>query len=198
MYGQHFACYTLKPEDLFNLAGVMSINIPQVFATRVKIAQANITALISQNVISNANSYSYTFKSLGGLEFTYFAKSGAANLDLYEDVISPYYDDGMIVQSWGRPYESDFCQGQDYNYTNVNVAEIDVGKYWWTGYYDHSKWGLGYNKTFVCFSDINRMYSQWVRGGGAVCTVNQDLYKYLRSFITKYDLCPSTKTLVYS
>jgi deoxyribonuclease-2 len=170
------------------MAGVMSINHPQVYASKVLIQNSNITLLINNNTISEKHSYSYNFNTLGGLPMTYFAKSPLANVDLYESIVSPFYNDGMILETWGRPWESDFCP-PNYKYESVNADEISIGKYWWTSYYDHSKWGIGMTTNLLCYSDINRMYSQWTRGGGSVCTVNAALFTVHKSFIEKYDSC---------
>ena len=188
-YGQHFFCIHIKPQDLFNIAGVMSINLPQVYYSNINIPNANISLIINNLTISSANSYAYSFNTIGGLPFTYFAKAGKANVDLYESIISPYYNDGMLLQTWGRPYEQNFCPSGGYQYANENINEIQIGKYWWYGYYDHSKWGIGINTQMVCYSDINRMYSQWVRGGGAVCTLNTGLYNYMSKIIENAGPC---------
>ena len=189
-YGQDLFCISLNPQDLFNIAGLMSINLPQVYHSNVEYPNSNITMLIQNRQISNAKSYNYNFSTKGGLPFTYFAKSPNANVDLYESIISPYYKDGMIIITWGRPYEQDFCP-PNYNYINVNVDTISMGSYYWAEYYDHSKWGIGINTNLLCYGDINRMYSQWTRGGGALCTINESLRAFHKSIIGKYDSCPS-------
>ena len=182
------ACLTLSPKDLFNIAGVMSINLPQVYYSRVRSINSNVTMLIQNQVISAVISYRYGFFTAGGVPFTYFAKSPKANVDLYMGIISPYYNDGMILQTWGRPYEQNFCP-PGYNYPNVNVLEIKAGTYGWAGYYDQSKWGVGINTDVVCYSDINRMYSQWTRGGGAFCTVNTGQTNFLKGIVKSSGPC---------
>lgn len=188
VYGQDLMCLTLSPQDLFNIAGLMSINLPKVYYSNVHNVNSNITMLIASQVISTAKVFTYNFNTAGGLPFTYFAKSANTNIDLYESLISPFYNDGMILQTWGRPYEQDFCP-PNYKYPDSNVDEIKIGTYWWTGYYDHSKWGVGVSTNLVCYGDINRMYSQWTRGGGALCTINPTLKGFQRSLIEKYDIC---------
>ena len=189
MYGQHMFCVKLKSSDLFNLAGEMSIALPNVYASRIVQSNQNISLLVNNRSISSSNFFSgLQFFSPNGFEFKYFSKSGASNLDIYEEVISKYYQDGFMCETWGRPWEADFCP-PTYQYKNLNIDEVSIGNYWWTSYYDHSKWALGLSNPIVCMSDMNRMTSQWVRGGGAVCIVNQQLYDYFKSITTKYDSC---------
>ena len=182
------ACLTLAPQDLFNIAGVMSINLPQVYYSRVRTINSNITMLIQNQVISSSLSYKYNFPTSGGVPFTYFAKSPGANVDLYESIISPYYNDGMILQTWGRPYEQNFCP-PSYNYPNSNLLEVKAGTYWWTGYYDHSKWGVPTSAKVVCYGDMNRMNTQRARGGGALCIANSNIYDIHFGVITNMDPC---------
>jgi deoxyribonuclease II len=188
MYGQHMYCVTLSPTDLFRLAGVMSINYPQVYYSRINSPNANITLLVQNQTISAAKSYVFNFPTGAGMPMTYFCKSGSANIDLYEAIVSPYYKDGMILQTWGRPYEADFCP-PTYAYKNVNVLETSIGTYWWTGYYDHSKWAVGISTTMLCYGDINRMTSQWVRGGGTLCTLASPIQKLQKGFVESYGSC---------
>ena len=189
MYGQDMLCVTLNPTDLFRVAGLMSITLPNVFAHRVTQPNSNITLLINNKTISSAYAYSgYNYKTPNGFNFTYFSKSASAGYDIYEKEISPFYSDGMYCETWGRPYEPDFCP-PEYKYRNLNIDEIRIGKYWWTSYNDHSKWSIGISVPFVCFTDMNRMESQWVRGGGALCTINPALHEYFKSITLKYDSC---------
>jgi deoxyribonuclease-2 len=189
MYGQHMFCVKLKTSDLFTLAGEMSIAFPNVYASRILQQNSNISLLVNNRSISSSPFFSgFSFLTPGGFEFRYFSKSGASNLDIYEQVISPYYQDGFMCETWGRPWEADFCP-PSYKYKNLNIDEISIGNYWWTSYYDHSKWAIGITNPIVCYSDMNRMTSQWVRGGGSLCIFNQQLYDYHKSITTKYDSC---------
>lgn len=189
MYGQDMMCTTLKTNDLFNIAGLMSITLPNVFGYRIAIPNANISLLIANTSISSAKFYpGYTFYTPSNFNFTYFAKAASADFDIYENLVSPYYEDGMLCETWGRPYEDDFCP-PFYKYKNLNIDEIRIGNYWWTSNNDHSKWSFGISKEFVCYTDMNRMTSQWVRGGGALCTINAKLHSYQRSLALKKDSC---------
>lgn len=182
-------CFSLKTSDLFNIAGMMSIGLPNVYSHRINIQNANISLLIANKSISTAKFYAgYSFTTLNGFQFKYFSKAGNSGLDIFEYVISPYYNDGLMCETWGRPWDPDFCP-PSYKYRNVNVDEVSFGNYWWSSYYDHSKWAIGLSSNLVCFCDMNRMDDQPNRGGGAVCILDTKLYGYYKSIATKYDSC---------
>jgi deoxyribonuclease-2 len=58
---------------------------------------------------------------------------------------------------------------------------------------DHSKWAVGVTGAEVCVADINRMTTQYKRGGGAICWNDTALSSTLRSAIVKTDACASNK-----
>jgi deoxyribonuclease-2 len=55
---------------------------------------------------------------------------------------------------------------------------------------DHSKWMLSGDK-YSCFGDMNRMSSQWKRGGAFYCLSDTGLNAALRKIITQTDQCTS-------
>jgi deoxyribonuclease-2 len=64
---------------------------------------------------------------------------------------------------------------------------------WFTNEYDHAKWALAYNggqtppAKWFCAADMNRMSSQRKRGGGALCTIDDEMWDAMERIITKYD-----------
>jgi hypothetical protein len=58
-----------------------------------------------------------------------------------------------------------------------------------TEYNDHSKWAVGLSEGYVCASDINRMTTQFERGGSAFCFKDETLAAALRDAITGADSC---------
>lgn len=185
MYGQSFMCVELEPAQLFAVAGLMSINFPNVYSSRQVTQNANITALVNQNWSTGTT---HTM-SLGN-GFYYLCKSSAANIELWEDLVCPYFEEGFNVQSWGKPYMDSYCT-PDYNYDAINVEKEQVGSTWWLGSDDHSKWGVSRSGTITCIGDINRMTSQAARGGGTLCFDNSDLHSLFKSIVIETDSCDS-------
>lgn len=69
-----------------------------------------------------------------------------------------------------------------------------MNKIEWEEADDHSKWMILGDK-YSCFGDMNRMTSQWKRGGAFYCLNNTYLYKALKGVITEIDNCPSANNI---
>ena len=58
---------------------------------------------------------------------------------------------------------------------------------------DHSKWAItgekDKNAHWTCVGDINRMKSQFKRGGGVVCLKNDKVWKAFKSIIAATESC---------
>ena len=67
----------------------------------------------------------------------------------------------LVAETWGRPIEHAWCGG---GYQVVNVVNVNLAGIVWNEQDDHSKWVLAGNE-YACFGDMNRMSSQWKRGG---------------------------------
>lgn len=174
--------------------------------------------------------------TVGGNSFTHFAKPGAFDQDIFENLVQPNLKQPFSWQTWRRsPYMDSYCPSQ-YSYASVNVQELAIGgssssrtfstdkkmklnlrnaarqnavedelsqeekalvsassgSVSWKYTDDHSKWGVSTGSSsspWVCVSDMNRMESQWVRGGGTVCFKNTGLWKALSGVITNADSC---------
>jgi deoxyribonuclease-2 len=63
-----------------------------------------------------------------------------------------------------------------------------VGDITWEEPDDHSKWVLARN-AYACFGDMNRMSSQWKRGGSFFCFDNPSLVTALNRALIGEDRC---------
>ncbi len=78
---------------------------------------------------------------------------------------------------------------------NVESVTLDDGIAWkYTQ--DHGKSGCSIvsgtsDKPLVCVGDINRMYSQYNRGGGTCCFEHQNLWTAFSSAFVDHDKCQS-------
>ncbi|RWS04056.1 Deoxyribonuclease-2-like protein [Dinothrombium tinctorium] len=139
-------------------------------------------------------------KSLANTEFILFSKSNKENYDLYDYYISPYIKSNLLAETWrrgaGRPLPSD-CK-PPFEVHNVQVVNLPFtsGKIKQSGEWkyleDHSKWAISETKikSFVCISDLNRMQSQFKRGGGAVCFRNAESWLLFKDSIAGIEGCP--------
>ena len=83
----------------------------------------------------------------------------------------------LEVESWIR---GSACEPTDKVH---DIKELKFNNYSWSEYNDHSKWCTGTRS--VCFSDINRMTTQALRGGGAICVDDKQIYADFHDAILK-------------
>ena len=143
-----------------------------------------------------------TFTSKGGVTFRLFAKSkdwlkpAAETIqepkDLYSDLIGPTLKVDLEVETWqdGEPDED-----SDLMHTTVDILFIDlkpslgIDAAWHFTDHDHSKWAVSKDldlkdeTDWVIVADINRVDSQFERGGCGVAFQNKDLAHSLHSII---------------
>lgn len=144
-----------------------------------------------------------TITSKGKTDFISFArnkKAATKDEDLYANMVAKELGQDLIVETWrrgaGTPLTSD-CKS-DKKVSNVNEMKItfaagssqpDSGV--WPYARDHSKWAMSQDpkKPFVCIGDINRMKSQFKRGGGTVCLENKDVWTVFRDAVHDIETC---------
>mmetsp|Transcript_17229 Transcript_17229/g.31006 ORF Transcript_17229/g.31006 Transcript_17229/m.31006 type:complete len:190 (-) Transcript_17229:12244-12813(-) len=187
-------CVALTPNQLFAVAGAMTLNNPDIYFSRVSIFNANITNLLTGIPAVGSKTYVLPLSFTAG-RLVYLSKSRTANIELWEDLVGPTFDASFLVQSWGRPYMPSYCTPQ-YHYSMLNAKELQISKYPWPCTDDHSKWGVSIGGSWVCFADINRMTSQASRGGGALCLEHAGLHSVLYPVITATQPCNSSS--IYS
>jgi deoxyribonuclease-2 len=127
------------------------------------------------------------YETQGGAAFTYFAKSKQWANELYSACVAPHFNTPLLVESWIRGSATGPSCGtsnqvldvQDLNYDGFELSE----------YNDHSKWTVSTKLPIVCIGDINRMTTQYGRGGGVACIESSSLSNFLRSSITKTNSC---------
>ena len=170
---------TLGSQQLDTIAQQLRYIHPYVYFDNTKSstqkANPNLESLLDKDFITDAGSNTMNFK-VGSRTFKSFAKNSNWDSDLWEDLVAPGLDSGLIVETWMRGSEIGPCCKPKYKYDVVDVETMDAlsadgaTKIEWTEGGDHSKWAIttdGSNQ--VCVGDINRMTTQRDRGGGAVC-----------------------------
>lgn len=116
-------------------------------------------------------------KTLNGHELTLFSKSKTFNQDIYDHLMNDELKTDLYVETWrngkGTPLNSS-CTNNRKHVNNVQDLQVilnDKSTVSWKYSKDHSKWAISEEPEpeVVCVSDINRMKSQFKRGGGSVC-----------------------------
>jgi len=182
-YAQNFFCINLDSKSLNLLIQNFEVTDPVIYY---------YSGTFKASYSSKTNSAVNTFTLANGDNMFFLSKNPKYKGYLYENIIEPYFKAGMMIESWGRPYEESECPPQ-YEYMSANVETVTMPNGdSWNSYSDHSKWGVvnGENFNYGCSCDMNRMTSQISRGGSCLCMVNSNFYATLNNLITKVG-CPN-------
>ena len=192
MYGQSAFCLSVNDTTLASMMVQAQLNAPQVYDWVASknggaAAAAAIAALGTGVVNTTPNCESVVYETQGGAPFTYFAKSKQWNNELYSACVAPHFTTPLFVESWIRGSATGpSCDGaeqvldvQDLNYDGFDLSE----------YNDHSKWAVSIKDSIVCIGDINRMTTQFGRGGGTACFQSKSIAAFLQASISKTNSC---------
>ena len=186
MYGQHFACFSLTVAELAALAPATQLTVPDIYDSRVRSSSPAALQALASGQTSTDPTCSLT-PSSSSSSFHYYAKSSQWNNELYAACIAGSEGESLLVESWIRgSAEGPSCGDED-------VLDVQALAYpglpAFTEYNDHSKWAVATDGALVCASDINRMTTQYTRGGSAFCFNDTVLASALRAAITATDSC---------
>ena len=105
---------------------------------------------------------------------------------MFEDGLTSYLVVGpLIAETWGRPIQAPWCSDI---YNVYNVQALLMGGISWNEQDDHAKWAIAGNE-YACLGDMNRMTSQWKRGGSFFCLSDSSLVSALKRIIITHDSC---------
>lgn len=182
-YGQNAYCISLDADSFGNLLNNLPVEWPNAYYS---------SGLFNSIVLSSDLPHATTqFNLLTGENQWFLTKSPNFTGFLYEDVIAPYFNVPLAVESWGRPYQDPACPPSS-PVTTVNIDRIALNSQdTWDHYSDHAKWAIsiGGDTNIACFCDMNRMDSQEVRGGSCLCNDNPSIYEALMNIIVITDKC---------
>jgi hypothetical protein len=186
MYGQHLACFSFSVATLAQLAEQAILTVPDIYDSRISASAPEALVALAQGAFSQDPVCNLTIvQTTGGQLITYYAKSSQWNNELYASCIAPSTDESLLVESWIRgSAEGPSCG-------SLEVLDVQNLSYpfglTFTEYNDHSKWAIG--RDLVCASDINRMTTQYSRGGSAFCFHDTVLAEALRTAVQSADSC---------
>ncbi|XP_035824235.1 plancitoxin-1 isoform X2 [Aplysia californica] len=136
--------------------------------------------------------------SLGGETFVSFAKSYKFGADLYDALVAPTLKNDLLVETWLRTEGTKLPSNCSAHYKVFKVTGISLpGPVFFKETKDHAKWAASYVKNvsnmssvpWTCIGDINRMESQFHRGGGTVCLQNLGMWKAFNNSVNSFDSC---------
>ncbi|XP_066910256.1 plancitoxin-1-like [Clytia hemisphaerica] len=201
-YGQMFLCITLNSSAVNDIGLQLRYNNPHVHDGSIPEGWdtifPNIAALLKGEMVRRSPYYRLQeFASLGGINFTSFAKGTKFNKDLYSELVAPTLKTNLLTETWqnGGGNIGPSCDGP---YTVEDISDVqlefsDGSSYSFYDTNDHSKYALSdtADNPYVCIGDINRQTGQFKRGGGTVCTKNKALWERFHSLVDGINSCKS-------
>lgn len=201
--GQAFFCISFDPANSLNdiLKTLLYIR-PNIYGSDISASALSkypdLQRLLNSMWVSGGVTKS-NVKTTTGTNVIVFGKSPQANVDLYSGVIAPQLKSNLLVETWrkgsgGLLPSSCNSTFMVQNVDHVDVNADDIPKMWdeWSYTEDHSKWAVGVDQTepFICVGDLNRVRSQFKRGGGAICMRNVRVWNVLRKSVKDVEPCP--------
>jgi len=133
----------------------------------------------------------------GGQDLYLFSKSPLFGEDIYADWIDDELKTTLYVATWRSGTGSKLnstCPRDKYHVNNIQDFTLSQGsnQITWSFRQDHSKWAISEDEDVgvVCISDLNRMKSQFKRGGGAVCIKCPSCWSVFSKTILDLEPCP--------
>ncbi len=189
-YGQHLFCTSA---NINTVVEAWMYVLPQIYEYSINLTATTVS--INNIIEGSYNSTATCIQIAAAQQQRLFAKTAAWNADLYAACLAPALQQPLTVESWQHgTLEGPVCQPA-VPYNTVDVQTVDFGYASGTTPTqfsiddDHSKWAVTATNTgdTVCFSDINRVTTQYERNGGAICIVDAQLWKYMTLAVTSTD-----------
>jgi len=215
-YAQHLLCITVKANVLNSMANLFLLNKPQIYdslltgTTPYKNIQDLIDGQYSKLKVCDSMLFMSDYRKLfttdtrklfttdtrmssmtdTRMSFTLFAKSAEWNNDLYSACVTPKQQDSLWTETWIRGSAiGPVCPFNGYDTLDIKYLDFSTSDSSWSEMQDHSKWSITANKKTICMGDINRMTTQYSRGGGTVCFTNAVLHTILKTAVTDVTSC---------
>jgi len=193
-YGQSFLCVSYGVGTFDDIGSLFQENRPKFYATQldssVKGNLPHLADAFSGTYDRSANLLTKSLQSSSGMGFTLFGKTRAWGQDLYNQGVSPYFQDDTYVESWmnGVGPLPTYCKPQ-YNYDTFDIRLVNITGTTLKETQDHSKWAITASQEIVCIGDINRQHGQLGRPGGTSCFQHDELWHSLKMGILSADSC---------
>jgi len=198
-YGQMFFCVNFNSSSFDIIGKQLRFNGPHIHDSQLPDSMAdkfpNMKSLVNGDFILEAP-YNMSAKlvSSAGKDLIHFAKNKNFGRDLYAAFVAPSLKTNLLAETWqhGSSKTGPSC---DTRYTVENIIRLDVksdtDEYPFVNYEDHSKYVLSKNgdPPFVCIGDINRMETQFERGGGTLCTKDTQIWTVFKSVVEEIYSC---------
>ena len=156
---------------------------PFIYATNLNNPNSiqNLLASGSYEQPNYNDLFTYSSITINQTQMKFIFKNGKINGSIFEDGLTAMLQSPILAETWGRPLQVPYC-GSPYSVGNIKLLQFN-SQVSWKETQDHSKWAYATQNNYVCFGDMNRMTSQWKRGGAFYC-LNSPLLKQAMLSIT--------------
>ncbi|XKL61637.1 hypothetical protein PGB90_001470 [Kerria lacca] len=194
VYGQSFLCISMLQGNLNEVGDQLITNCANVFDSKFTPDLNNLYPALIEAANKERRKIIRRKKiivSSGGTHFISFAKSSKFGKDLYSKWINEDLFTQLYVETWLHEGKLSSDCNDTYAVYNVRQISIDFLKCKFNNYKDHSKYAVSIDeeKPWVCIGDINRANTQYIRGGGTVCTKDKDLWLLYYKIISSVEPC---------
>ena len=195
-YAQNALCLSVSATTLNDLALAFQLNRPQIYESYLSsdssTTYAHIRDLIDGQYSKEKMCLVKPLETRGKMPFIVYSKTGEWNNDLYSGCVAPSQADALWVESWIRgSADGPNCPLDKYDTLDIKSLDFAPLEGHWLETQDHSKWAITETKDTVCMGDINRMTTQYTRGGGTACFQDSVLHNVLKKATKEMDKCRS-------
>lgn len=192
-------CVTFPSTQLETIAKHLRLQHPNIYDAFAPASQwtkhPNLNLLLQRKFIAEAPwVMNYTLKDVASNGYISFAKHGKFNEDVYSGVVAPKLKSSLLVSTWQNGNGGKIPPHQNGSLTVENIKELTFeldteDSVVVNNRVDHSKWAISKDtaKPFVCAGTINRMFSQYRKGGETLCFQNNLLHKLLRETVSDFE-----------
>ncbi|KAG9510552.1 Deoxyribonuclease-2-alpha, partial [Fragariocoptes setiger] len=205
-YSQLFMCITLKPSvALKTIADHLITMRVHSFQNRFSKAALKLAPVLKDAVTlrkrfekTTDQTLHSSFRSYSGQNITLFSKTKDFQFDIYVEAAKAMHND-MLVTAWRQgsgnfmPSQCDLSSSKVNNVESFEYFDNATGtKYEWPITKEHSKWAITHtanNGALFCVGDLNRVDTQFMRGGGLMCIDNKQIHDAFSSLVRTYCGC---------
>uniref|UniRef100_A0A6M2CGQ6 Putative deoxyribonuclease ii n=1 Tax=Rhipicephalus microplus TaxID=6941 RepID=A0A6M2CGQ6_RHIMP len=199
-FGQTMLCVTFPTSQLETIATHLRLQYPNIYDSyapaSLRKGRPALNLLLNRKFIREAPwILTASLKDVSNNPYISFAKHGRYNRDVYSAAVASNLESNLFASTWRNGAGGKGPADCNYTYTvaNVEALRLNMGKQQLQikNGEDHSKWAISEEtaKRFVCIGTLNRMHSQYRRGGQTLCFKNALLHKLLMRSVSEFDSC---------
>uniref|UniRef100_G3MR76 Uncharacterized protein n=1 Tax=Amblyomma maculatum TaxID=34609 RepID=G3MR76_AMBMU len=198
--GQNVLCVTFPTSQLETIATHLRLQYPNVYDSyapaSLRKTHPALNLLMARQFIKSAPWVLTAFlKDVSHNAYISFAKHGRYNKDVYSGVVASSLESNLFASTWrnGNGGKVPAHCNETYTVNNVLAVRFKMGKQQIdiSNTEDHSKWAVSEktSQRYVCVGTLNRMESQYARGGQTLCFKNALLHKLLLRSVNEHEDC---------